>query len=133
MQPGPEARPYLFREVDLDHGGGAERRRASVPGLHHQRPLAVCLLGDVLHNLQGLDVRFHLDLTGVRVNVKDVIWVSLHDGVLNDIIRLFCVIVDRLKTHTYVQTHAYTHKSFSLRPYYIEDQSEYEGVHLSTN
>lgn len=88
---------YCFSDVDLDNSGGAERRLAPVSGLHHERPGAVPLLGDVLNDGHGLDVRFEIDLAGVSVNVKDVaVWLGSHDGVLDDIVGYFCVIIHSL-------------------------------------
>lgn len=80
------SRSYRLGDVDVDHGGRAERRRTSVPGLDHQGPLAVLLLGDVLHDLHGLDVRLQLDLPCVGVDVKGVVRIGRHDGVLDDVV-----------------------------------------------
>lgn len=84
-------------DVDLDHCRGAEGRLSSVPGLHHQRPGAVPLLGDVLNDGHGLDVGLEHDLPSVSVDVEDVVVrFGLHDGVLNHIVGNFCVVVHGL-------------------------------------
>lgn len=88
-----KAGSYRLGDVDVDHGCRAKGRRPSVPGLDHQRPLAVLLLGDVLHNLHGLDVRLQLDLPRLGVDVECVIGVSFHDGVLYDIVGRLGVLV----------------------------------------
>lgn len=85
---------HRFGDVDLDHGGGAEGRLAHVTGLHHQRPGEVVLLGDVLNDGHGLDVRLEVDLAGVGVDVKDVVvWLGFHDGVLDHIVGNLCIVV----------------------------------------
>lgn len=85
---------YSFSDVDLDDRSGAEGRLASVPGLHHQGPGAVSLLGDVLNDGHRLDVGLEHDLPCVSVNVKDVVVrFSFHDGILNNIVGYFCIIV----------------------------------------
>lgn len=88
---------YSFSDVDLDDRSGAEGRLAAVPGLHHQRPGAVCLLGDVLNDSHRLNVGLQHDLPCVSVNVKYVVvWLSFHDGILNDIVGYFCILVHSL-------------------------------------
>lgn len=88
---------YSFSDVDLDDCGGAEGWLASVPGLHHQGPGAVSLLGDVLNDGHGLDIRLEHNLPRVSINVKDVVvWFSFHDGVLDDVVGDFCIIIDSL-------------------------------------
>lgn len=90
-------RSYRLCDVDVDHSCRAEGRRASVPGLDHQRPLAVLLLGDVLHDLHGLDVRLQKDLTSVGVDIKRVVRIGCHDGVLDDVVRRLRVLVHCLQ------------------------------------
>ena len=94
---------YSFSDVDPEHGGGAEGRLSPVPGLDHQGPGAVLFLGDVLNDGHGLDVGLELDLSGVRVNVKDVVvWLSFHDGVLDNIVGYFCIIVYSLPKRNFI-------------------------------
>lgn len=89
---------YSFGDVDLDDCSGGEGRLASVPGLDHQGPGAVSLLGDVLNDGHRLDVGLEHDLPCVGVNVKDVVVrLGSHDGVLNNVVGHFCVIVLSLR------------------------------------
>lgn len=91
-----QSRSYRLGDVDIDHGGRAEGWRTSIPGLDHQRPLAVLLYCDVLHNLHGLDVWLQLNLTSVTVDVKCIVRVGFHYGVLDDIVWRLCVIIHGL-------------------------------------
>lgn len=92
---GPSS-SYRLGDVDVDDGGGAEGRRASVPGLDHQRPRAVLLLGDVLHDLHGLDEGLQHDLPSGDVDVKGVVGVGLHDGIFNDVVGRLGIVIHRL-------------------------------------
>lgn len=87
------SRSYRLGDIDIDHGCCAEGWRASVPGLDHQRPLAVLLLGDVLNNLHGLDVGLQLDLPSVGVDIKCIVRIGCHDGVLDDIVWRLCIVI----------------------------------------
>lgn len=85
---------YSFGNVDLNNRGGGEGWLASVPGLHHQGPGAVLLLGDVLNDGHRLNVGFEHDLPRISIDVKDVVvWLSFHDCVLDNIVGYFCIIV----------------------------------------
>lgn len=95
---------YSFSDVDLDDCRGAEGRLAPVAGLHHQRPGAVSLLGDVLNDGHRLDIGLEHDLPRVSIDVKDVVvWIRFHDGILDDIVGYFCIIVYSLCGCRYVQ------------------------------
>lgn len=94
---GRERGAYRLGDVDVDHRRGAEGRRASIPGLDDQRPLAVLLLGDVVHNLHGLDVRLEPDLSGVRADFEGVVRVGRHDGVFDDVVWRFGIFVQCLR------------------------------------
>lgn len=85
---------YSLSDVNLDHRCGAEGRLALVPGLNHQGPGAVCLFGDVLNDSHGLDVGLEYDLARVGVDVEDVVVrLSSHDGVLDNIVGYFGIVV----------------------------------------
>lgn len=84
---------YRLGDVDVDHRRRAEGRRASVPGLDHQRPLAVFLHGDVLHDLHGLDVGLQSDLPGVCVDFEGVVRIGRHYGVFDDVVGRFGIFV----------------------------------------
>lgn len=98
-QPGKE-KAYRLSDVDVDHRRGAEWWRASIPGLDHQWPLAVLLLGDVVHNLHGLDVRLQPDLSSVGADFKGAVGVGPHDGVFNDVVWRFSIFVQCLEEKT---------------------------------
>lgn len=88
---------YRLGDVDVDHRRRAEGRRAAIPGLDHQGPLAVLLLGDVLHDLHGLDVRLQPDLAGVCADFEGVLGVGRHDGVFDDVVGRFGIFVQCLR------------------------------------
>lgn len=89
---------YGFSDVDLDDRRGAEGRLAAVPSLHHQWPGAVPLLGDVLNDGHGLDVGLEHDLPRVSVDIKDVVvWLGFHDGVLDNVVWHFCIVIYSLR------------------------------------
>lgn len=85
---------YSFSDVDFDDCGSAEGRLALISGLYHQRPGTVPLLGDVLNDGHRLDVGFEHYLPCVSVDVKNIaVWVRFHDGILDNIVGYFCIIV----------------------------------------
>lgn len=84
---------YRLGDVDVDHRRCAEGRRASVPGLDDQRPLAVFLLGDVLHDLHGLYVGLQSDLPGVCVDFERIVRIGRHYGVFDDVVWRFRIFV----------------------------------------
>lgn len=88
-----QSKSYRLCDIDINHGCCAEGWRASVPGLHHQRPLAVLLLGDVLYNLHWFDEGLQLDLPSVWVDVKRIVRISRHDGVLNEVVWRLCIVI----------------------------------------
>lgn len=104
-------RTYGFSDANLDDCSGAEGRLASISSLYHQGPGVVSFFGNVLNDGHWLDIGLELDLSRVRVNVKDVVVrLSVHDGILNNIVWYFCVIVyglkrDILDTHTKERGH----------------------------
>lgn len=89
---------YRLGDVDVEHSCGAEGGRAAVPRLHHQGPRAVLLLGDVVDDLQGLDVGPQLDVARRAVDDEDiVVGLRLHDGILDDVVGRLRVLVHRLR------------------------------------
>lgn len=84
---------YRLGDVDVDHCCCAEGRRASVSGLDDQRPLAVFLLGDVLHDLHGLDVGLQSDFSGVCVDFERIVRIGRHYGVFDDVVWRFGIFV----------------------------------------
>lgn len=92
-----EVESYRLSDVDLHHCCCAKGGLSSVSGLDHQGPLAVLLLGDVVHDLQRLDVRLELDLACGPVDLKYVVWVGSHDGVLDHIVRLLRIFIYSLQ------------------------------------
>lgn len=89
---------YRLSDVNLHHCCCAKGWLSSVTGLDDQGPLAVLLLGDVVHNLQRFDIRFKLDFACGPVDLEYVVRVSSHDGVLNDIVRLLRILIYSLLT-----------------------------------
>lgn len=91
-----QSKSYRLCDIDVDNGCCAEGRRAPVPGLDHHRPLAVLLLGDVMHNLHRLNVGFQFDLASVCIDLKCIVGICGHDGVFNDIVWRLSVFIHGL-------------------------------------
>lgn len=84
---------YCFCDINFHKCGCTERRRASVSGLDHHRPGAVFLICDVLNYVHWLDVGLQFDFSCICIDVKDIVRFCFHDGILNNIVWLLCIIV----------------------------------------
>lgn len=84
---------YLFCDINLQNCSGTEGRGASVFGLDHQWPYAVFIVCDVVDDVQRSDIGFQLDFPSALVNVKHIGWICLHDGIIHNVVGLFCILV----------------------------------------